>query len=100
MKLKYKIQVCKGFDCQDRGSLKTFARMESLLNAFPPGIVEIRMGGCWGRCACGPNVCVRDEKGMTWYQVKENDAEELIDTHIRKGHIAERLLYRPYYDEE
>lgn len=49
------------------------------------------MTGCFGLCAKGPIVIIRPED--TFYSnVKPEDCQEIIQTHIIEGKTVERLL--------
>ena len=53
--------------------------------------VKVIQTGCFGLCAKGPIVVIRPED--TFYaNVKPEDAEEIINTHIVNGQLVERLL--------
>ena len=48
--------------------------------------------GCHGFCEHGPLVIVYPE-GTFYCQVKAEDVEEIVESHLFKGRIVERLLY-------
>jgi NADH:ubiquinone oxidoreductase subunit F (NADH-binding)/(2Fe-2S) ferredoxin len=48
--------------------------------------------GCHGFCEHGPLVIVYPE-GTFYCRVKAEDAEEIVESHLFKGRIVERLLY-------
>ena len=55
--------------------------------------VKVVMTGCFGFCAQGPIVQILPDK--TFYiKVTKEDAEEIINNHIIKGEIVDRLLYK------
>jgi (2Fe-2S) ferredoxin len=55
-----------------------------------PGKVRINKAGCMDRCEEGPVVVVYPQG--TWYTYVDNsDIDEIIDRHILKGEVVERL---------
>ena len=55
------------------------------------GKVRANQAGCLDTCGMGPSVVVYPE--AIWYTVKsKEDALEIIDRHLLKGEIVERLL--------
>jgi len=55
------------------------------------GKVRANQAGCLDACAFGPSVVIYPEG--VWYTLKtREDALEIIDRHIEKGEIVERLL--------
>jgi (2Fe-2S) ferredoxin len=55
-----------------------------------PGLVRINSAGCLERCDQGPVVVIYPEG--TWYTyVDKEDIDEIVDRHLVKGEIVERL---------
>ena len=55
------------------------------------GIVRTNKAGCLDYCAQGPSVVVYPEG--VWYRVtSEADVKEIMERHILKGELVERLL--------
>lgn len=55
------------------------------------GKVRINSAGCLDRCELGPVLVVYPEE--TWYSyIDRSDVDEIIDRHLLKGEIVERLL--------
>jgi (2Fe-2S) ferredoxin len=55
-----------------------------------PGKVRINQAGCLDRCEEGPAVVIYPEG--TWYTyVDTSDIDEIIDRHLVKGEVVERL---------
>jgi len=66
------------------------ARVKSLGLAGPGG-VRVNKAGCLDRCAAGPVLVVYPQ--AVWYTfVDEQDIDEIIDSHLVKGQLVERLL--------
>ncbi len=59
-----------------------------------PGQVRVNKAGCLDRCAGGPVAVVYPE--ATWYTfVDQSDLDEIIDRHLVKGEVVERLVLPP-----
>ena len=55
------------------------------------GKVRVNKAGCLDRCAAGPVVVVYPE--AVWYTFVDNhDIDEIVDSHLKKGTVVERLL--------
>ena len=66
------------------------ARIKALGIAGVSG-VRINQAGCLDRCALGPVLVVYPQG--TWYTyVDKADIDEIIDRHLVKGDVVERLL--------
>jgi (2Fe-2S) ferredoxin len=60
------------------------------LDLSGPGKVRINAAGCLDRCEEGPVVVVYPEE--VWYTyVDQADIDEIIDEHLVKGKVVERL---------
>ena len=55
--------------------------------------VEVVETGCHGLCAVGPIVIVYPE-GAFYNNVKVEDVSEIVDEHIIKGRLVQRLLFK------
>ncbi len=54
------------------------------------GMVRVNQCGCLDRCEEGPVLVVYPE--AVWYSyVDREDIDEIVDRHLRKGEIVERL---------
>jgi (2Fe-2S) ferredoxin len=54
------------------------------------GKIRINKAGCLDRCDAGPCVVVYPE-GVWYTYVDEQDIDEIIESHLVKGEIVERL---------
>jgi (2Fe-2S) ferredoxin len=55
------------------------------------GQIRINSGGCMGRCNEGPVIVIYPE--AVWYTfVDEEDLDEIIESHLIKGKVVQRLL--------
>ncbi len=55
-----------------------------------PGKVRVNGAGCLGRCGEGPVAVVYPE-GVWYTYVDQEDIDEIIDRHLIKGEVVERL---------
>jgi len=55
-----------------------------------PGLVRINSAGCMERCDQGPVLVIYPE-GIWYTYVDQEDIDEIIDRHLQKGEIVERL---------
>ncbi len=86
--------VCAGTGCKASLSDDIITSLRTSIAAhIPAGGVNVVPTGCFGFCEKGPIVKVVPDN--TFYvQVKPEDSEEIITSHILKGDRVERLLYR------
>lgn len=80
--------------CADAGAqdLRDYAKARvKELGLAGKGRVRINNAGCLDRCAKGPVIVVYPEG--VWYKVEtQADVEDVIDTHLIKGGVVDRLL--------
>lgn len=58
------------------------------------GGVRINTAGCLDRCALGPVIVIYPQE--TWYTYVDNDdLDEIIERHLLRGEVVERLLLPP-----
>lgn len=79
--------------CANHGaqSMRDYAKNRiKQLQLAGEGKVRINNAGCMDRCGEGPVLVIYPE--ATWYTyVDQTDIDEIIDEHLVKGHIVERL---------
>ena len=101
------VLVCGGTGCTSSGSKFILpALKEKLAARGMDKEIKVVETGCHGLCEMGPLVIVYPE-GVFYVRVKPEDVEEIVETHLVKGRVVERLLYRepstlgtvPNYDE-
>jgi (2Fe-2S) ferredoxin len=79
---------CAGHGADD---LRTYAKDRiKALGLNKPGAVRINSAGCMERCDEGP-VLVVYPQGVWYTFVDREDIDEIIDRHLVKGEIVERL---------
>lgn len=101
------VLVCGGTGCSSSGSKFIIPALQEKLAA--KGMeheIKIVETGCHGLCEMGPLVIVYPE-GVFYVRVQPEDVDEIVETHLIKGRVIERLLYKepatlatvPNYDE-
>ncbi len=92
----YRMQfmMCAGTGCMASGSLEVRDALEKeLAKRNLQDEVQIIMTGCNGFCAMGPLVVVYPE-GIFYNQVKPEHAPVIVEEHVLKGRIVEKLLFK------
>ena len=85
------ILICHGTGCTSSKSPKILEEFNRIINERNIQNVRTIMTGCFGLCSKGPIVIIRPDD--TFYSmVTPADCEEIIDKHIMRGEIVERLL--------
>jgi len=57
------------------------------------GIVRANKAGCLDHCAEGPSVVIYPD--AVWYTVRTvDDVDEIMDRHLERGEVVERLLMK------
>ncbi|KAJ51196.1 NADH-quinone oxidoreductase subunit F [Clostridium tetanomorphum] len=87
------ISICGGTGCKSSASY-------DILKNFNEGIekvglsqeVQVSITGCFGFCEKGPIVHITPDNAF-YVSVKPEDVEEIIEKHLLKGEVVERLLY-------
>ena len=87
------VLVCGGTGCTSSGS-------QAVQNAFTENIeafglseeVKLVQTGCFGLCALGPVVIVYPD-GTFYSRVTPDDVKEIVEEHLLKGRVVERLVY-------
>ena len=82
-------QCCAQYQAQEmRDYMKARSKELGLAGC---GDVRINSAGCLNRCELGPILVIYPEE--TWYTfVDKDDVDEIIEEHLVKGNIVERLL--------
>ncbi|MCX7971101.1 MAG: NAD(P)H-dependent oxidoreductase subunit E, partial [Negativicutes bacterium] len=88
------VLICAGTGCQSSGSKKVEAAFKTELTRQKlDQEIKVVETGCHGLCEMGPLVIVYPE-GVFYVRVQESDVPEIVEQHLLKGRVVERLLYR------
>jgi NADP-reducing hydrogenase subunit HndC len=88
------VLVCGGTRCTSSGSAQIIEQFEKLI--AERGLqheIKVVCTGCFGLCEAGPVVIVYPE-GAFYSRVKPEDVNEIVEEHLLKGRIVQRLLYK------
>ncbi len=91
------VLICGGTGCTSSGSVALQEAFNKNIEAF--GLAEevkLVQTGCFGLCALGPIVIVYPD-GTFYSRVTTDDVKEIVEEHLLKGRIVNRLVY---HDEE
>ena len=87
------VLICGGTGCTASGSPALQKKLAAELEA--KGLsdeIKIVQTGCFGLCELGPIMIVYPE-GTFYARVKEDDIPEIVEEHLLKGRIVDRLVY-------
>ena len=87
------VLICGGTGCTSSGSPAIRAHLEKELEA--KGLsneIKVVQTGCFGLCALGPIMIVYPE-GTFYSRVTEADVTEIVEEHLLKGRVVDRLVY-------
>ena len=88
------VLICGGTGCTSSGSQTLQAAFNKNIEEF--GLAEevkLVQTGCFGLCALGPIVIIYPD-GTFYSRVTADDVKEIVEEHLLKGRIVERLVYR------
>jgi NADP-reducing hydrogenase subunit HndC len=89
-----KLLICGGTGCHATGSIAVRDALKKEIKEKGLGEkVVVVETGCNGFCAMGPLLVVHPD-GVFYQKLKADDAAELVEKHLIKGEIIERLLYK------
>ena len=88
------VLICAGTGCISSGSRKVEAALrDQLVKKGLDKEIKIVETGCHGFCEMGPLVIIYPE-GVFYIRVQETDAVDIVEEHLYKGRIVERLLFK------
>jgi (2Fe-2S) ferredoxin len=92
---EYRVHVCFGPNCTERGSRALFAVLENAVHAAGlANDVEILATTCRNRCDEGPSLNVYP--GPVFYNRVDSGAiHDIVGEHLAGGAVVTRWLYRP-----
>jgi len=94
------VLVCGGTGCTSSGSPALRSKLEEEIKKF--GLeeeIKVVQTGCFGLCALGPIMIVYPD-GTFYSMVKEEDIPEIVEEHLLKGRVVDRLVYKDTGNEE
>ena len=92
------VLVCGGTGCHSNNSAAIKKEFETLIKERGlENDVSVVGTGCFGLCAVGPIVIVYPE-GAFYSGMKVEDVAEIVDEHLVKGRLVQRLLYKEKSD--
>ena len=98
--IRAQVLVCGGTGCTSSGSTKIQEAFQENIKAFGlENEVKLVQTGCFGLCALGPVVIVYPD-GTFYSRVEPSDVKEIVEEHLLKGRIVERLVYADTGAEE
>lgn len=88
------VLICTGTGCTASGARNVLAKLEEELKAKNlDKEISVVETGCHGFCEGGPLVIIYPE-GTFYTRVQPEDVPEIVEVHLLKGRIVERLLYK------
>lgn len=90
---RIELMVCGGTGCHSADSLILMENLRFLIDKYELEEVSVVQVGCFGFCAQGPIVKIQPDN-VFYVQVKPQDAEEIITSHIINKKIVDRLLFQ------
>lgn len=88
-----RILVCQGTGCISGKSDLVYEALKAEVARHRLRDVLVDFTGCHGFCEQGPNVVIEPE-GVLYTHVQEEDAAEVVSSHLCDGKPVERLYYR------
>lgn len=85
------VLVCGGTGCKSSDSAEILEALRELVEQKKLDVSVIQVG-CFGFCAQGPIVKVEPDN-VLYVMCKPSDAAEIVESHLEKNIIVERLLY-------
>ena len=91
--IRSQVLICGGTGCTSSGSKAIQAAFREHIDANGlTNEIKLVQTGCFGLCALGPVVIVYPE-GTFYSQVQPEDVKEIVEEHLLKGRIVNRLVY-------
>jgi NADH-quinone oxidoreductase subunit F len=92
--IKEKIMLCVGGGCIASGALNVKSAFDEEIKKRNLGdAVVVKETGCLGPCVCGPVVVMGKDK-VFYQNVNPADCADIIDEHIIRGKIIDRLVWK------
>jgi len=93
MAARAQVLLCAGGACISSGTDSVKSAFEKeLANSGLSDEIELITTGCMGMCEVGPIVIIYPE-GIFYQKVKPADAKDIVEQHLLKGRVVQRLFY-------
>lgn len=90
---KREVLVCGGTGCKSSRSSEIIDNLRKAIEDAGLGEdISVKITGCFGFCEKGPIVKVLPDN-IFYVKVTPEDANEIVDKHLKNGQVIERLLY-------
>ncbi|WP_343750174.1 (2Fe-2S) ferredoxin domain-containing protein, partial [Paraclostridium ghonii] len=90
---KKELLICGDTGCRAANSMPIIDSLkEEIKNVSLEDVVSVSLTGCFGFCAQGPIVKVFPDN-VFYVKVSPDDAKEIVQEHLVKGNIVDRLLF-------
>jgi len=86
------VLVCQGTGCISEASDAVYEAIKVEVERQRLKDTKVDFTGCHGFCEQGPNVVIEPD-GILYTHVKEEDAAEIVSSHLRNGKPLNRLFY-------
>jgi NADP-reducing hydrogenase subunit HndC len=97
--IRSQILVCGGTGCHSNKSNVLIEELKKeIKRSGLEDEVQVIQTGCFGLCAAGAIVVVYPDE-VYYSHVKPEDAKELIEEHLLKGRVVDRILFKTGTDE-
>ncbi|HCE42644.1 MAG TPA: hydrogenase [Lentisphaeria bacterium] len=94
MAARAQVLLCAGGACISSGTDSVKSAFEKeLTNHNLTDEIDLITTGCMGMCEVGPTVIIYPE-GIFYQKVKPADAKEIVEEHLLKGRVVQRLFYK------
>ncbi len=94
------VLMCGGTGCTSSGSPALIKAMEAeIAKKGLADEIKVVQTGCFGLCALGPIMIVYPE-GTFYSRVTMEDIPEIVEEHLLKGRVVERLVYKDPADPD
>ncbi len=98
--IRTQVLICGGTGCTSSGSVQIADSLEKeIVKKGLADEVKVVRTGCFGLCALGPVMIVYPD-GTFYSRVKLEDVPEIVEEHLLKGRVVDRLVYRETEGEE
>lgn len=87
------VYVCRGTGCVSNGATEVYEALKKQVAEHKVKDVTVDFTGCHGFCQRGPILDIGQEH-VFYAEVKPDDVPEIVQSHLIRGQVVSRLLYR------